>query len=160
MPQYSFELDTLQDWYNTDHSFLTEAITSMREQSQQSCDIVIERRYSNTDPEVLFRLRTNNELDAWILRTFPKRIYYYFSKVRRNTLDFVLVKSTQPMDAYSIKLKITHPQARIIVMSQGPSGLPVLTGTEHDINCFSVQENFDDFEWTLTYLIDPNKPYA
>lgn len=160
MSHYSFELDSLLDMYKSGDWRLTEVVNSMREQSQNGATILIERTFDNAPTTELFRLKNIDEVAAWILKTFPKRIFYQFANTKRNALDFVLIKSSEAISKYSVDLKKKHNNNRIIILGKDSNGSHVLTGTEHDINNFSVQENFDAFEWTTSLVIDINLPYA
>ena len=157
---YNLELDHLLDLYKSADWRLAEALKSMREQSQNGFMIIIQRTFDNAPPEELFRLKNINEVNAWVLKAFPKRIFYQFANVKRNTLDFVLIKSSEQIGKYSVDLKKNHNNNRIVIVGKDSNGLAVLTGTEHDINNFSGQENFDDLDWTTAFITDTNQPFA
>lgn len=159
MSTYSFDLDNLLDMYKSDDWRLVEVIKSMRDYSQKGTTILIERTFDNAPAQELNRLQNIGQLNDWLSKTFPKRIFYQYVNVERSTLDFILVKSSEVLDKYSVELKKRHNNNRLIIVGRDSNRF-VLLGTNHDINNFSVQEDFDSLDWRTSFITDPNQSYT
>lgn len=160
MTTFSFDIETLTDWYSSDNPLLNEAILSMRENSKTGATILIERKFENAPTEELIKLISLENLNKWILQTFPKRLYYTWVNHSRNGLDFVLIKSQETVSKFKVDFQSKFDPLRVVFVGTSQNGLNVYTGGENDVSNFSVEENLDNLPWATDFFVDRNSPQA